>query len=238
MKVPQEAADPAAPLPRLWRLRYHKASRQDRRHRMHAVHDRQMAAREGMVALCNPYLTFFQSLPESFRRDPSVPQSTAEIGMPDWLRLKAAIATHFSWAVPTDQAIGTIASHASRVVEIGCGSGYWAWLMQQAGIAVTAVDQTMPTLAWHPIELGNELASAKHPDKALFLCWPPWGTTMAEQAVANYAGTCVIYVGEWLGGNAEPGFFVRLVRDFDMIAIVPIPQWYMRTDSLMVFKRR
>jgi hypothetical protein len=191
-----------------------------------------------MARLCNPYLTFFLSLPASFRRHPSVPPSAAELGMPGWLSLKSAIASHFSWAVPTDEAVNVIANHASSVIEIGCGSGYWAWLMQQAGIAVTAIDKTMPGFAWHQIDLGNEFESAKHPDKALFLCWPPSASTMADHAVASYAGSCIIYVGEWLGGSAEPGFFARLVRDFETVAIVPIPQWYMRTDSLMVFKRR
>jgi hypothetical protein len=191
-----------------------------------------------MGRLCNPYLAFFCSLPDSFRRDPSVPVSEAELAMPDWLHFKCAIATQFSWAVPTDEAIDVIAAHVSRVVEIGCGSGYWAWLMRQAGVTVAAVDVRLPAVAWHPIERDSELASARHPDKALFLCWPPWGTTMADRALASYAGPCVIYVGEWNRGSGTPGFFARLARDFAMIAHVQIPQWYMRTDSLMVFRRR
>ena len=152
--------------------------------------------------------------------------------------MKSAIACHFSWAVPTDEAINAIRGHTSNVIEIGCGSGYWAWLMQQAGITVTAVDKTRPNFAWHPVHVGNELEVSNHPDKALFLCWPPWGDAMAYRALKNYAGTHVIYVGEWLGGSAEPFFFTHLVKNFKAISGVAIPQWYMRDDSLIVFRRR
>ena len=193
---------------------------------------------QGVATLDNPYLAFFRALPPSFRRDPSQPVSAVELAMPDWLRLKTAIAAHFSWAVPTDAAIQAIGDHATRVIEIGCGSGYWAGLMRQAGLAVTAVDMLFPAFAWHPVVIGSEAEAAEHPDKALFLCWPPFADPMAARALAAYAGTYVIYVGEWLGGSAELKFFTRLARDFDAVAAVAIPQWYMRDDRLIVFRRR
>jgi len=167
-----------------------------------------------------------------------VAPTAAELDMPDWLMMKSAIASYFSWAVPTNDAIDAIGQFASSVLEIGSGSGYWAWLMRQAGIAVTAVDTKVPPFAWHPIQPGNELEALKHPDKALFLCWPPFADPMAYRALTNYHGEHVIYVGEWLGGAAEPNFFAQLAVDFQAIAAVAIPQWYMRNDSLIVFRRR
>jgi hypothetical protein len=158
--------------------------------------------------------------------------------MPDWLALKAAVARHFAWAVPTDEAIDVIAAHAASVIEIGCGSGYWAWMMAQAGIAATAVDTAVPPFAWHRVETGTEREAENHPDKALFLCWPPANDPMAHDALTHYRGEHVIYVGEWLGGSAEQAFFARLVQDFEAIAGAAIPQWYMRNDGLIVFRRR
>src|SRR3954453_12712349 len=86
--------------------------------------------KEPLMPLNNPYLTFFRSLPAAFWRNPLLPIDNGEMWSPDWLRLKAAVAGHFSWAVPTDEAIAAIRRHTSRVIEIGCGSGYWAWLME------------------------------------------------------------------------------------------------------------
>ena len=64
-------------------------------------------------------------MPAAWRRDPSVPISAAELLAPQWLHLKATIAGHFAWAVPTEQAVRTILKYSARVVEIGAGSGYW-----------------------------------------------------------------------------------------------------------------
>lgn len=125
------------------------------------------------IVRSNPYLTFFVSLPPAFRRDPLTPPDSRELASADWLFVKAAIASHFSWAVPTSEAITTIRRHASAIVEIGCGSGYWAWMMAQAGISVVAYDAAVPAFTWHKVLPGNELAVLEHGQRTLFICWPP-----------------------------------------------------------------
>ncbi len=190
------------------------------------------------MALLNPYLDFFRALPAQCRRDPTRPPSAAELLAPDWLGFKAAVARHFAWAVPTEEAIWAISKHTPGVVEIGAGSGYWTWLMRQAGIIVEAFDVDPPPFTWSEVRCGDERRVDDHPDKALFLCWPPWATGMAVDALAGYAGRQVVYVGEWMGGNAEPHFFARLVACFECIESVEIPQWAQRDDRLMVFRRR
>jgi hypothetical protein len=190
------------------------------------------------MPLLNPYLDFFRALPASFRRDPSVPPSTAALMAPDWQAYTAAIARHFAWAVPTEQAIEVIRKHSSGVVEVGAGSGYWAWLMREAGLDVAAFDTDPPPFTWGEINRGDERAARDHPEKALLLCWPPWATGMASRALNAYGGEHVVYVGEWMGYNAEPNFFASLQWFFECIDTVEIPQWYMRDDRLMVFRRR
>ncbi len=186
----------------------------------------------------NPYLEFFRALPPSCRRDPSRPTSAAELTAPDWLIFKAAIARHFAWAVPTDEAIAAIRKHASSVVEVGAGSGYWAWLMRQAGMAVVAIEAAPPTFTWSEVLVGDERMVRSHADKALFLCWPPWATDMASSALAAYAGTTVVYVGEWMAGNADARFFALLTAGFECIDGVEIPQWAQRDDRLWIFRRK
>jgi hypothetical protein len=188
--------------------------------------------------LLNPYLDFFRALPPSFRRDPWTPLSTAELHMPEWLAFKVAIAGHFAWAVPTDEAIAVIRRHAAGIVEIGAGSGYWAWLMRQAGMTVAAFDAQPPPFTWSEVRHGDERMAGEHPDKALFLCWPPWATGMATGALAAYGGEHVIFVGEWMGGSGEQQFFALLASGFDCIDTLAIPQWAMRDDRLLVFRRR
>ena len=110
---------------------------------------------------------------------------------------------------------------------IGAGSGYWAWLMRQAGIKVAAFDAQPPPFTWSEVRQGDERAVHEHPEATLFLCWPPWATGMAFNALAAYRGD-----------NADSRFFALLSSCFDVVDSVAIPQWYLRDDRLMVFRRR
>jgi hypothetical protein len=188
--------------------------------------------------LGNPYLTYFLSLPAACRRDPAEPVDARELASPAWLRFKAAVAAHYAWAVPTEPAVDAVARHTARVLEIGCGSGYWAWLMAQRGIDVLATDPAPPPHVWHDVHIAAEGEAARHPDRALFLCWPPYGAGVALASLSAYRGDLVIYVGEWLGGSAEPGFFALLAAEFEPVEAVALPQWAHRTDSMLVLRRR
>ncbi len=188
--------------------------------------------------LANPYLDFFDALPGSFKRHPAMAPTPAELLLPDWSAFKAAVARHFAWAVPTEQAIATIRRHADRVVEVGAGSGYWAWLMRQTGIDVAAYDVTPPAFTWSRVEVGDTRVVDRDPRRALFLCWPPWQSPMAADALRRHGGDCLIYVGEWLRGNADPSFFASLTASFDAVDGVSLPQWYARDDALFVFRRK
>ena len=189
------------------------------------------------MRLSNPYLDFFHALPASFRRDASLPAS-AELASPDWLMLKSAITRHFAWAVPDEAAIACIRRYATQVIEVGAGSGYWAWLMRQAGIDVTAFDTDPPPFTWIEVHRGNEHQMLGHPARTLFLCWPPWATDMAFNALALYRGEYVVYVGEWMLGNADARFFALLAARYEAVDCVALPQWHARADGLTVFRRR
>ena len=191
-----------------------------------------------MGAMANPYLDWFAALPPSYRRDARVPLDGSELFMPAWNEFKAAAARAFAWSVPNDAAIDAIARHADRVLEVGAGSGYWAWLLEQAGVDVLAVDASPPARTWHPVRPGSEAVAAAHPERALFLSWPPYGVPMALNALTAYRGELVIYAGEWLGGCAEPGFFAALATGFELVESVELPQWYMRDDRLSIHRRR
>jgi hypothetical protein len=167
-----------------------------------------------------------------------VPLDGSELYSPEWLKLKAAIAAHFAWAVPTRKAIATIAAYTHSVVEIGAGSGYWAWMMEQAGVSVVAFDKYRAPFLWHEVHDGHESMVAVYPRRTLFLCWPPFDNPMAADALALYKGEHVIFVGELFGGCAEAKFFALLNTQYDEVASVTLPQWFMRDDRLVVFRSK
>ena len=96
--------------------------------------------------------------------------------------IKERLRTRFSWSIPTPAAIEAIANH-SPIVEIGAGSGYWAYLLRKRGVDVLAYDRKpyrlYPREAWHHVPAwtgvleGRARKAKKFPERALMLCWPP-----------------------------------------------------------------
>jgi hypothetical protein len=88
----------------------------------------------------------------------------------------------YAWAVPTDEALDAIAK-LSPIVEIGAGTGYWAALLSTRGADVIAYDRAPGHHAnhyhgdsplWFDVKAGGDSKAADHPDRTLFLCWPPY----------------------------------------------------------------
>lgn len=107
-------------------------------------------------------------------------------------KLRAArseLCARFAWAIPCPAAIWTIHDVVTKnglagIIEIGAGTGYWAYCLKQVGVDCICVDSfawhAHRAKQWHPVERGGPPAASKHPDRALFLCWPPMTTHKAE----------------------------------------------------------
>jgi hypothetical protein len=135
-----------------------------------------------------------------------------------------AIRRH-GFAIPTVAAITALAQHSPRgVVEIGAGTGYWAWFADQLGLDVAAFDlHPSPSPAnewfsgtpqWHPVSPSDHHVVTQHPDRTLLIVWPPKNETWPVEALDLYAsagGTCVAYVGEPpRGKTGDDCFHARL----------------------------
>ncbi len=112
------------------------------------------------------------------------------------------------------------------VLDIGAGSGYWAYQLRQVGIDVVAVDngdwhEKWPQ-RWSLVEEGNTRVAKEHPDRALMLIWPPYDSPMAKTALDFYDGDLLIYAGEGEGGcTAADSFHAELDRSWQEIGVAP-----------------
>lgn len=129
--------------------------------------------------------------------------------------------SRFSFAVPTQEAANAIArSSPNGVVELGAGLGYWARVLDHAGIDVAAYDIAPPPAAenrwyaglepWYPVRRGSVSSLSQHHGRTLLLVWPTRNETWAADALAYHhrsAGPSVAVVGEPPGGRTGDDVF-------------------------------
>ncbi len=136
----------------------------------------------------------------------------------------------YAWAVPDEEVIKKIAAW-SPIVEIGAGGGYWAKLIAESGGDIICFDgqpKDNPQVScdWYPVTKGDHKDAARHSDRTLFLCWPPYATNMAWRCLDFYDGDRLIYIGEGYGGcNANDEFFKRLDDEWEHVDEYAHPQW-------------
>lgn len=163
------------------------------------------------------------------------------------MKLRYASCDMFAWAVPNKEAIDTLVEY-SPLVEVGAGRGYWAALASAAGADILAFDPNPPDKAgvnpWHRqpgmfflVEKGDLETARVHPERTLFLCWPPFDLDVALRTLRAYQGKTVIYVGDEGHDAGTPAFYSELATGFTRLRVVDIPRWPGIKDRLEVWQR-
>jgi len=154
------------------------------------------------------------------------------------------LAPKYAWAVPSDEALSAIIEHSPQgVVEIGAGSGYWAWLLRERSVDVVAYDRkpyhnAQVDAKWSLVKRGGPWHSKLFPERTLFLCWPPYAHSMAFQALSYYQGQTLAYIGEGEGGcTGDDQFHSALEKEWEEIQFVGLPQWPGIHDNLVIYRR-
>jgi hypothetical protein len=136
---------------------------------------------------------------------------------------RTCLCVYFAWAVPNERALNLLKSLKKPILEIGAGTGYWAYLLGDRGVDIVAYDME-ESHDGHKHRFrhsmvrdgGVEQAALcskdgdEHKGRALFLCWPDIvgdsasddkdRGTFGFDCLKTYDGDTVIYVGE-LGQN-------------------------------------
>lgn len=159
-----------------------------------------------------------RSVNEYVRRYPGA----SPMGLPHQTR-RSHLTYNFAWAIPSPGDIQFLAAWlAGRpVIEIGAGTGYWAWQLSQAQVDVLAYDSfgwregdRMSVLQYHPVHQGSVEQIPLHPNRILMLCWPPYEDPFAADALDAYEGDSLIYIGESWGGCTGDDRFGEMLSRF------------------------
>jgi hypothetical protein len=147
----------------------------------------------------------------------------------------------YSFAIPDEDALKLIAKY-SPILEMGAGSGYWAYLLQKEGVDVIAYDNSSWEweTKWTSIRHGDPTTlKDMHEDRTLMLCWPNYAEPFAYDCLKNYKGRYFIYIGEGPGGcTGDDDFHEYLENNFSEVDFYKIPQWFGIHDFLWVYERK
>lgn len=179
-----------------------------------------------------------------------------EDGVTAW-RLRNECTARYAWTIPHPDTVAFIAAHArGQVIDPIAGTGYWCYLLGQAGVDCQASDlyphggtvspedgitrhQEHPSFVAVAQADAVEAVTVAHPARTLLLSWPPYGDPLAEQVLRAYGGERVIFIGEGEGGcTGTDEFFAMLIKDFDVVAAhIPV-QYFGLHDTVTVWDRK
>jgi len=140
----------------------------------------------------------------------------------DRFEWRTCLCTYLAWAVPNEAALRAIYDLQQPILEIGAGTGYWAWLLEGMGVNIVAYDASdshnghkhrfrHSMVRDGGVEQAAATASSKeHESRALMLCWPDivgdsasddadrgtFGVDTLNAYCNEGEGTMVIYIGE------------------------------------------
>ncbi len=157
--------------------------------------------------------------------------------------------SQFSFAILERATVNRLLPHGP-FLEVGAGTGYWAWELAKAGADIIATDP-------HPYEglnieaakqwvdmlpLTAEQAIDQFPGRTLLIVWPSYDEDWTGKALAHYTekgGTKVVYVGEGRGGcTGDDLFHTILDEQWLEIEDLRILQWFGINDYLTIYTRK
>lgn len=191
--------------------------------------------------------------PDTYRGNPVVgqfrvdePVAAAIARLPN----RQLLVRKYCWTIPDPDTVTFIADHAEAgLIDPLAGTGYWAYLLGQAGVEVCCYDlhpgAALHVNGWHGEDVYAEVtamdcapAVAAHPDRTLFLAWPPFGTDVGARTLTAYQGDQVLYIGERRGGGTGDDEMHSILESSwtEIDSHEPV-QWWGANDRVAVYRR-
>ena len=178
-----------------------------------------------------------------FRLDRSVEESMARFPNRQLLVRK------YCWTIPDPDTVAFVAKHArGSLVDPIAGTGYWAYLLTQLEVDVACYDlnpgAALLTNGWHGDDLYAQISAkdcaeavALHPDRTLFLSWPPYAQDVGARILKAYKGNRVIYIGEDEGHTGDDEMHLIIERHWTGVdSRQPVQFWGVH-DRVTVYER-
>lgn len=152
----------------------------------------------------------------------------------------------FAWTITAPHTIEFVSRNSGHhVVDPMAGSGYWAYLLRQAGHRVTAADVSpgnniWAEKCWTVMDTRDARATAYQagPNATMLLAWPLYSAPIGLQTIRAFRGNRLIYIGEGEGGCCgDDAMFAELERSWREVDCHKPAQWEGIHDYVTVYKR-
>jgi hypothetical protein len=152
---------------------------------------------------------------------------------------------YYSFSILTEPMIQEISKY-TPILEVGSGTGYWAYEFQKRGLDYIATEPDQDgknghskNKLWTPMESLSAIESIKkYPNRTLLMSWPDYAMEWAYQALLEYTGDILIYEGELDGCTADEQFREELEKNWEEIKYLVGIQWMGIHDALYIYKRK
>ncbi|MER7167262.1 hypothetical protein ABT336_14480 [Micromonospora sp. NPDC000207] len=165
---------------------------------------------------------------------------------------RTALTDRYAWTITDPATVAFVAEHLNGLaIDPLAGTGYWAYLLGQAGVEVVASDHQPPnetTNHYHHAGVTHTRVKQDDAIKAvarrcagwsLFLAWPPYDEPTGTNIIRAYEGDRIVYVGEGYGGCCgDDAMFELLGSEWVQVAEHRPVQFAGIHDFVTVYDRR
>ncbi len=141
------------------------------------------------------------------------------------------------WSVPNVIFIKEIVRFIDgcKVLEVGAGTGTWSKILLDNNIQIVATDIAPPTNTATNVEKMSAIdAINTYQTEVLFMSWP---LNFAYDALKQFKGEKIIYLGEFGGRSGSTNFFNLLDSDWDRTGMLST-RTFIGQDALAFYTRR
>ena len=161
---------------------------------------------------------------------------------------------HFGCVCPSYEALEIIriVSKEKTVLDVGCGNGYWTYMLRKQGLDVIGVDsaQSRYRTCWiGDVVFEDGVSNLKKrkggKDDALLLVYPITANDFTGRMLKAFKGDVICVVGTQ-NGNGYTCFGDQIVDEWmgknrlemELVARVPLPSFAGKDEALFVWRRK
>jgi len=173
-------------------------------------------------------------------------------GVYEMFKRRHELTSRYAWVITAPETVAFVVEHlGSAAIDPLGGSGYWAYLLGQAGVNTFASDVAPAgsgiTNEWHRdppwtdmVQMDGVYAVQRAArERSLLLSWPPYGDPIGAQVLSAYTGDRVVYIGESKGGCCgDDDMHALLGEHWAQVAEHQPVQWWGMHDYVTVYDRK